>query len=98
MNNVTFKVKHEPPKIQLVLRHHWPGGSGNAVDCILFQFSLKEGNHEHRLLRLCALETLMPNQKNAHTEKDSSFCTSSQLQLITVLALVTSCVTQATHC
>jgi hypothetical protein len=77
----------------LVLRHHWPAGSGNAVDCILFEFSLKEGNYEQRLLRLYALETLMPDQKNAHTEKDSSFCTSSQLQLITVQALVTFCVT-----
>jgi len=83
-------------KILLVLRHHWPAGLGNAVDCILFQFCLKEGNHEQRMLRLYALETLMPNQKNAHTEKDSCFCTSSQLQLITVHALVTFCITQAT--
>jgi hypothetical protein len=60
--NVIFRVKHEPPKILLVLRHHWPAGLGNAVDCIRFQFSLKEGNHEQRLLRLYAVESLTLNQ------------------------------------
>jgi hypothetical protein len=62
MKNIIFKVKDEPPKILLLVRHHWPAGLGNAVDCILFQFSLKEGNHEQMLLRVYALETLMPNQ------------------------------------
>jgi hypothetical protein len=60
--NVIFKVKHEQPKILLELRHNWPAGLWNAVDCILFQLSVKEWNHEQRPLRIYALETLTPNQ------------------------------------
>ena len=61
INNVVFPVKQKPPKIMPMLHHSWPAGLGNAVDCILFQFPLK-GNHEQRLPRLYAVETLMPNQ------------------------------------